>query len=92
MELLLFIISIVISLVIFLFYLIKISYVKAPPNTAFIISGLSREPRVLVGKGGIRIPFFGSVVRQQVTLLATDFYYTKKQLSSDFCYTTSDKY
>lgn len=38
--------------------LFLVSYVKAPPSTAFIISGLSKEPRVLIGKGGIKIPFF----------------------------------
>jgi flotillin len=34
------------------------SYVKAPPSDAFIISGLSKQPRVLIGKGGFRIPYF----------------------------------
>ena len=33
------------------------AYVKAPPSFAFIISGLSKEPRVLIGSGGFRIPF-----------------------------------
>lgn len=37
--------------------LLFVSYVKAPPSNAFIISGLSKEPRVLIGKGGFRIPF-----------------------------------
>ena len=31
-------------------------YVKAPPDTAYIISGF-RKPRILIGKAGIRIPF-----------------------------------
>ena len=31
------------------------SYVKAPPDTAYIISGF-RKPRILIGKAGIRIP------------------------------------
>jgi flotillin len=44
----------VLLLVLFLF----IAYVKAPPSSAFIISGLSKEPRVLIGSGGFRIPFF----------------------------------
>ena len=38
--------------------LVVASYVKAPPSVAFLISGLSKEPRVLIGKGGFRIPFF----------------------------------
>ena len=33
-----------------------ISYVKAPPDTAYMISGF-RKPRILIGKAGIRIPF-----------------------------------
>ena len=33
-------------------------YVKSPPDVAYIISGLHKKPRVLVGKAGIKIPFF----------------------------------
>jgi flotillin len=36
--------------------LISSSYVKAPPSFAFVISGLNKEPRVLIGKGGFRVP------------------------------------
>ena len=32
-------------------------YVKAPTNEAYIISGLKKEPRVLIGRAGIKIPF-----------------------------------
>ena len=32
-------------------------YLKAPPDEAFIISGLKKNPKVLVGKAGIKIPF-----------------------------------
>lgn len=34
------------------------SYVKAPPSEAFNISGLSKKPRVIIGSGGFRVPFF----------------------------------
>ena len=44
--------------VVLLVGIILASYVKAPPSVAFLISGLSKEPRVLIGKGGFRIPFF----------------------------------
>lgn len=33
-------------------------YVKAPPDVAYIISGLRKKPRILAGKAGIKIPFF----------------------------------
>ena len=32
-------------------------YVKASPDKAFIISGLRKTPKVLIGKAGIKIPF-----------------------------------
>lgn len=34
------------------------SYVKAPPDMAYIISGAHRKPRILIGKAGIKLPFF----------------------------------
>lgn len=43
---------IVVLLVIFL----AVSYVKAPPKDAYIISGISKQPRILIGKGGLRVP------------------------------------
>jgi flotillin len=50
-------ISIIVGVVLLL-CLVVASYVKAPPSVAFLVSGLSKEPRVLIGKGGFRIPFF----------------------------------
>lgn len=32
-------------------------YVKSPPDVAYIISGFHKNPRVLIGKAGIKIPF-----------------------------------
>ena len=37
--------------------IVAVGYVKAPPDKAFIISGLRKTPKVLVGKAGIKIPF-----------------------------------
>ena len=42
--------------VLLLVVFIAVCYVKAPPKDAYIISGLSREPRILIGKGGLRVP------------------------------------
>jgi flotillin len=46
-----------IAIVLFLFILAS-GYVKASPDKAFIISGLRKKPKVLIGKAGIKIPFF----------------------------------
>ena len=42
---------------IFLVLLFFASYVKAAPDEAIIISGARKEPKILIGKSGIRIPF-----------------------------------
>lgn len=34
-----------------------LGYVKASPDTAVIISGLRKTPKVLIGKAGVKIPF-----------------------------------
>ena len=36
-------------------------YVKAPPDKAFIISGLMKQPRILTGRAGVKVPFFERV-------------------------------
>lgn len=52
------IIGITVAAVVLFFLLIFITgYVKASPDTAIIISGLRKNPKVLIGKAGIKIPF-----------------------------------
>ena len=48
----------IILAVIVVLVIITQGYVKAPPDHAFIISGLRKTPRVLIGRAGIKIPFF----------------------------------
>ena len=50
-----------IILIIAAIVIIATGYLKAPPDVAFIISGVRKKPRVLVGKAGVRIPFFERV-------------------------------
>ena len=47
----------IIAGVVILFVILSICmYVKAPPSIAYVLSGLKREPRILVGTGGFKIP------------------------------------
>ena len=48
----------VIIAVVAIILLICAGYVKAPPDVAYIISGIRKKPRILVGQAGLRIPFF----------------------------------
>ncbi len=46
-------------------------YLKAPPDTAYIISGL-RKKRILIGKAGWRIPFFERVDKLSLRVMQVD--------------------
>ena len=43
---------------ILLMIIIATGYVKAPPDKAYIISGIRKTPRILIGRAGIKMPFF----------------------------------
>lgn len=46
---------VVVALIIVIIFLT--GYVKASPDTALIISGMRKKPKVLIGKAGVKIPF-----------------------------------
>ncbi len=47
-------------------------YVKASPDRAYIISGLRKKPKVLIGKAGIKIPFFEKKDELSLQLIPID--------------------
>ena len=50
---------IVVGILLLAFFIFVISgYVKAPPDRAYIISGRKKEPKILIGRAGIKLPFF----------------------------------
>ena len=65
------IVSIIVLLCIIALIITK-CYVKAPPNEAYIISGWSKEPRVLRGKGGIKIPFLERIDKLYLGQMSVD--------------------
>ena len=77
------VVTIIVVAVIVLF-IILVSYIKAPPSVAYIVSGLNRKPRIYIGKGGLRVPllerldkvFLGQVtadIRTSRTVPTNDF-------------------
>lgn len=48
------------------------SYVKASPDTAYIISGLRKHPKVLIGKAGLKIPFLEKKDELNLQLIPID--------------------
>lgn len=58
--------------IILLVVFILLSYVKCPPDMVYLISGLRKEPRVIVGKATLRIPFFERVDKLTLELIQID--------------------
>lgn len=50
-------IAVLVALIL-LVLLLVMGYVKAPPDMAFIISGIKKKSKIVIGKASIRIPFF----------------------------------
>ena len=70
--------------VVLLVIFIMLSYVKAPPSYAFIISGLSKEPRVLIGSGGFRIPFLERLDKVYLGQITVDIKTEESVPTNDF--------
>lgn len=47
-------------------------YVKASPDTAYIISGFRKKPKVLIGKAGIKIPYLEKKDELNLQLIPID--------------------
>lgn len=59
-------------------------YVKAPPDMAFIISGLHKEPRILIGRAGIKIPFLERVDKIYLGQMTVDIKTGQPVPTNDF--------
>ena len=57
--------------VVLLAVLFVLGYLKAPPDTAYIISGLGKK-RILIGKAGWRIPFFERMDKLSLRVMQVD--------------------
>lgn len=61
---------IIVAVVVLIVLLLVMGYVKAPPDTAFIISGLRNK--TVIGKAAIRIPFFERIDKVSLKLIPID--------------------
>lgn len=48
--------GIILGVIILLVVVLLAMYVKAPPSIAYILSGLRKEPRILIGTGSFKVP------------------------------------
>ncbi len=86
-ELIKFIIpTVIVLLVVLLFFM---GYLKAPPDTAYIISGLGRK-RILIGKAGWRVPFFERVDKLSLRIMQVDVKTSEAVPTNEFINVTVD--
>lgn len=60
------------AIIIFVVIICGLGYIKAPPDVAYIISGLRKNPKILIGRAGIRIPFLERVDKLMVRQISID--------------------
>ncbi len=63
-----YIIPVILAVAVLLFFL---GYLKAPPDTAYVISGLGKR-RILIGKAGWRFPFLERVDKLPLNVMQVD--------------------
>ena len=83
-----FIIPIIIVAVLLLLLFIS-GYLKAPPDTAYIISGM-RKRRILIGKAGFRLPFFERVDKLSLKVMQVDVKTSEAVPTNEFINVTVD--
>ena len=64
-------IKIIVGAAIAIVVIFVLGYLKAPPDTAYIISGLGKK-RILIGKAGWRVPFFERVDKLSLRVMQVD--------------------
>ena len=71
-------------ILILILVLIACGYVKAPPDQAYIISGLKHDAKILIGRSGIRIPFFERMDRLYLGQMTVDIKTEQSVPTNDF--------
>ena len=64
-------------------------YLKAPPDTAYIITGLGKK-RILIGKAGWRMPFFTRVDKLSLRVMQVDVKTSEAVPTNEFINVTVD--
>ena len=64
--------------------IIVLGYVKSPPDKAYIISGLRKKSRVLIGRAGIRVPFFERIDKLYLGQMTVDIKTEQSVPTNDF--------
>ncbi len=74
--------AVIIAAVVVLFLII--GYVKAPPDQAYIISGLKKDGKILIGRAGIKIPFLERLDKLYLGQMTVDIKTEQSVPTNDF--------
>lgn len=72
------------AVVVVVLIIMLMGYVKAPPDQAYIISGLKKESKVLIGRAGIRVPFLERLDKLYLGQMTVDIKTEQSVPTSDF--------
>ena len=64
-------------------------YIKAPPDTAYIISGMGKR-RILIGKAGFKLPFFERLDKLSLKVMQVDVKTSEAVPTNEFINVTVD--
>ncbi len=77
------------AVLLFVIILFASGYLKAPPDTAYIITGPNKR-RILIGKAGWRMPFFTRVDRLSLRVMQVDVKTSEAVPTNEFINVTVD--
>ena len=83
------IILVAVAVVVLLIIFFAAGYIKAPPDTAYIITGLTRR-RILIGRAGFRIPFFERLDKLSLRVMQVDVKTSEAVPTNEFINVTVD--
>ena len=81
-------IALIVVATILLFFVLT-GYIKAPPDTAYIITGLGKR-RILIGKAGIRLPFIERLDKLSLRVMQVDVKTSEAVPTNEFINVTVD--
>ena len=82
-------VEIIVAVAVIAIVFIVAGYLKAPPDTAFIVSGLGKK-RILIGKAGWRMPFFTRLDKLSLSVMQVDIKTSEAVPTNEFINVTVD--
>ena len=80
----------IISIAVFLLLYMACGYVKAPPNKAYIVSGLRKKKKILIGRAGFRMPLIERIDKLSLDVMQVDVKTSEAVPTNEFINVTVD--